>query len=249
MSIQFCCLLLASAVAVVFGQAENHPFAAEVKDCWIKNKPDDVKFNTCLLEFWKRNQAQIVKGIPEMKVPTLDPMKIANIEFREKATVVDVVAIFTDVLVTGVAKHVGKSVTVDRTKKTLTLNIYFPLLHITGNYDVKGTVLLTPVNGKGPFNLNMTDINASAVCHVVQNAGKIKCGTLDIDFTIGAMRFDLTGLLSQDTVGEAVINMLNDNSQEILADVKPKVQQQLAAGVMGVLDNGLLTVPTEAIGY
>lgn len=236
----FCTLLMLSiTIGVAYSQAtlDNiHPIYKEVVDCYIKSKPvDEAKFSTCLLEFWNRNKAKLVAGIPELKLPPLDPLKIQNIVFNEKGSVVDVNAKFTDVVVTGAGDHTAKALKVDRAKRTLTLSLTFPQLNSTGTYEANGTILLLAVNGKGPFTLSLKGVNADAVATLVNEGGKIKISKVDTTFNITELKVTVSGLLGGGEVETAIVNMLNDNSQQILDDIRPNLQKQLSDSILHAL--------------
>jgi len=216
-----------------------------VKDCYLK---DPKKFDSCLLTFWAEIKPILPKGIPELNVPPLEPLSIENIQFSEQGTVVQVTATFSKVLVKGASNHEVKSLVTDLPNKSVTISIFFPALYITGQYDINGTILYLPVQGKGPFTLNLTNIDSTAVGHMIKVGNKAKIDRLDVEFKIQGINVGLEGLLGDDTVGEAVRNMLNDNSQQILDDVKPKVQRQLADTIMKTLQGSFVDLPPEALG-
>lgn len=216
-------------------------------DCWNNHKKHP-EFNACLLQFWKDKNNEFINGIPELKIPPLDPMTIDNIQFNEKASVVQVTATFSKVVVKGLRGLVPKSVNVDPATKTIKLALSIPALYVTGTYNIDGVILLLPVKGNGPFTLNLTNIEGEGVCHLSREGDKVKLGALKITFKIGTIRVRLDSLVGEPSVGEAINNMLNDNSQQIFDDIKPKIEQQLGERILDIVRDGFVNLPQEATG-
>ncbi|GAB6033386.1 hypothetical protein CHUAL_013149 [Chamberlinius hualienensis] len=225
---------------VIYGQ---NKFAEQVRQCHDK---DPSKFDQCALQFWQDIRPQLKKGIPELNVPQMDPMTISNLDFSEQGAIVNINAKFSEIKVVGVGEYTPKSVTVDPKARVIKVTLFIPALYIKGRYDIDGTVLLFPVKGNGPFTLNLTSIDGIATIHMVPTANGASASQLEIDFNIQNIGVELTGLSGGETIGAAINKMLNDNSQQILADIKPQVAQRLGEGMQKIVANAFVDMPREA---
>ncbi|GAB6023682.1 hypothetical protein CHUAL_008444 [Chamberlinius hualienensis] len=223
-------------------KAQNK-FADKVRDCYMKDK---TRFNDCLINFWQEIKPILKNGIPELNIPKLDPMSISNIEFSEGGSVVQGKAIFSNVMVVGIGDYVPKFVTVDTKSRVVKVALRVPVMYITGNYSIDGVVFLLPVKGNGAFSMNLTGVDGIATAHLQVKGSGVRASKIDVDFTIEKIHVKLIGLLGGDSVGEAVNNMLNDNSQQILEDVKPMLSQKLSEVITTVLADVFVDMPSDA---
>jgi len=227
-------------IQTVYGQ---NKFADRVRDCYIKDK---TKFDDCLMQFWLEIKPALKNGLPELNVPQLDPMTIPNLQFSEVGSVVQGTATFSNVKVLGIGDYVPKFVTVDRLNKIVKVALTIPVMSVTGNYDIDGSVFLLPVKGSGPFSMNLTGVDGLATSHMTLKGTGVRASKIDVDFNIQKINVHLFGLLGGDTVGDAVNNMLNDNSKSILEDVKPRVSQKLNEAITAVLGDAFVDMPSDA---
>lgn len=220
-------------------------YADKLRSCY---QTDPTKFDSCLFELIQGLKADFKTGIKDLAVPVLDPMHIANINFQESATIVQITATFRDVIVRGASEFNLLRVTSDRVKREVKLDLTIPELRINGNYDISGTVLLLPIKGDGTFWLILTGIQATGTGQLQKLADKVNISNMTIDFTIKSIRLRLNNLFGGDVVGDAVNQALNDNSQQVLEDVKPKISQQLSAAVKKIFNNAFIHIPPDAFG-
>lgn len=231
---------IASCANIINGQ---NKYAEQVRQCYNK---DPSNFNQCAMQFWKDIRPQLKMGVPELNVPRLDPMVISNLDFSEHGAIVNMNAKFSEVNVVGVGEYTPKSVSVDRQARVIKVTLSIPALYIKGRYDIDGTVLLFPVQGNGPFTLNLTNIDGVATIHMVPTANGASASQLDIDFNIQTISVELTGLSGGETISAAINKLLNDNGQQILADIKPQVAQRLGAAMQKIVANAFVDMPREA---
>jgi len=239
--------VLSVLVFTVIAQAPasgQNKYDDRVKACYDKNKEVD-KFSVCLTQVWHDLREELSKGIPEEKIPPLDPLSIKNFLMEVKGDVVDAKANFLDIIVKGGGKFEFEQLQIHKANKSLTGTLKFPVLYISGKYDMQGEILLLPINSKGLFTLNLTAVVAHVVGHLGRKSGILTLEKVDIDFTVKDIKIELVDPDNKDAIGDAVRNMLNDNSQAILEDIRPDLAKKIGDVVMNNMGTAFKSLPAE----
>ncbi|GAB6024722.1 hypothetical protein CHUAL_009856 [Chamberlinius hualienensis] len=222
----------------------HNKYAAQIRECYLKEK---THFEICLMEFWRQIRPLMNNGVPELNIPPMDPLVIDNIDWNEHSAAVQVNAKLTNLQVVGASNVVPQSVSVNPQARTVTVAVKFPYLNATGNYGIKGTIMLLPVNGDGRFVLNMTTIDAVMVSHVVQRGTGVRTERIDLDFTIDQLFLKLNRILrGSDAVADAITNMINDNSQQLLQDIKPVIIKKFEQTFLNLTSDAFSDMPPNA---
>lgn len=221
----------------------KNEYGQRVRQCYQK---DNTKFPQCLQEFWTAVSPKLKTGIPELGIPVMDPMKIKNLHFNEQGSSVKADATFTNIVIVGASQVRASNVRVDKKTKTASVDLFFPHLNATGDYVIKGEIMLLPIDGKGKFVLNLADVNAVATLHISQKGTGVTAEKITLDFNIKSLFVRLDGLLGGDSVGEAVNAMLNENSQAILTDIKPAIVAKFQQVFLDMTKGAFLDMPPEA---
>ncbi|GAB6024720.1 hypothetical protein CHUAL_009854 [Chamberlinius hualienensis] len=243
MALKYFCLALFISFVIFDSTQGQNKYAAKVRECYLKDK---TKFDSCLLKFWKEITPLLKSPVPELKLPQLDPLSIPSIHFNEQSNLVNANAKITDITVNGASNLIPTMVKVDPKDRLVTIHIKFPYLNCTGTYTIKGTVMLMPIEGTGPFSLNMTEIEATAKLHIVQKGTGVQTSKLEIDFKLKDLFLDVEGIMGGDTVGDAIKNMIRENSLDILQDIKPAIIKKLEQSILEVSANAFEDMPVEA---
>nr|XP_027238475.1 protein takeout-like [Penaeus vannamei] len=190
-------------------------------------------------------------GIPELGLPVLEPMQINNIVFRQGDGAVNVQAKFMQVKVQGLSNYTTSYVNADPQALTLSVGLMVPELRVAGLYDLKGQVIVFPVTGSGTFWTNLYNIDASGVGKLSVQQGpdgqeRLRVSDTRINF-IRDISLHLSNLFNGDPLlGETVNHFLNQNSQEVLRDVKPEVSRQLNVLIQRVMNDALSQLPVSS---
>lgn len=225
-------------------------FVSHLRKCRVDNK---VELDSCLMQSLEDLRPTFRTGIPELSLQPLEPMSINSIVFRRGEGAVAVESTFTNVEVTGLSNFSTKFIDAIPTTEQLTVGLYVPQLHITGQYIINGQIFFLPVSGSGPFWADFKGVDATgdSQLRVTRNADgvdRLKVTNMNIDFTIRDLKLHLDNLFNGDPILAQTMNLfLNDNGQEILQDIKPEVTRQLNELVQKVMDDALSQLPVTAI--
>lgn len=224
-------------------------FASQLRKCSVDNKN---ALNTCLKQIMEDLRPRTKTGIPELGLPVLEPMQINNIVFRQGDGAVNVQAKFMQVKVQGLSNYTTSYVNADPQALTLSVGLMVPELRVAGLYDLKGQVIVFPVTGSGTFWTNLYNIDASGVGKLSVQQGpdgqeRLRVSDTRINFDIRDISLHLSNLFNGDPLlGETVNHFLNQNSQEVLRDVKPEVSRQLNVLIQRVMNDALSQLPVSS---
>lgn len=224
-------------------------FASQLRKCRLNDK---VALNRCLYQTLEDLRPRLKTGIPELGLPQLEPLRIDNLVFRQGDGAVNIEATFMGVTVTGLSRYNTTFINADPVTRALRVGLFIPQLKITGDYVLNGQVIFLAINGNGPFRANLNGVEVNTIGHVgvgrsPTGAEQLTISGSNIDFSINKLVIRLENLFNGDPIlGETVNHFLNENSQEILRDIKPEVTRQLNRLVENVMNDALSQLPIDA---
>jgi len=195
-------------------------------------------------------------GIPELNLPSLEPMFIDSIDFIDQEGGKDIRAKFTDVNVYGFSTFDIKNLDIDPKRLTLNTEMSFPSLYMNGTYVMDGSlhiVVKFNLNGQGTFWTSLDNVQAFGYnkLDLISKGGDdfLQVKSTDIDFNAKTIKLHLNGLYPGKPHLSSVMNdVLNDNAQELLKQFKPKLGEILNRMVKDVLNDALSALPIANIG-
>ncbi|XP_026466727.1 circadian clock-controlled protein-like [Ctenocephalides felis] len=209
-----------------------------------------VELNSCLVGAFNHLQPYLVKGIPELNVPAIEPLYIHEMIMENGAGAVRVKARFSDINVKGPGNFSVREVRADVKNWRISLGLTIPRVEVSGVYDVNGNILLFPVRSRGEFWAAFSDINAVARIHgkEVARGGEtfMNVGKLVLDFTVKGSRFKIRDTTNQENIlGEAINQFLNQNGAEIINEMRPAASQSIGKLFRTYLDNAFSRIPVR----
>jgi len=186
-------------------------------------------------------------GVPELKIPILEPLKLALVDFNQKGAALQAEAKLTNLVCLGASKAVVTNLKVDKVARTMSTNILFPTVNITGDYVINGTVMMITIKGHGKIVMNMAGASGVMVYHLAPKGTGIQTTKTDLDLAVKHLDLKLNSLDKTDTVGEAVNNIISDNSQLIFDDIKPVLSKLIAENINKITENLLAALPPTGI--
>lgn len=86
------------------------------------------------------------KGIPEMHIPPLEPVRITETTLNSGETLQ---ATFTNVIIKRASNFTAKSVDFDVENNRASIRVFFPVVEFSSDYNIVGRVLVLQLNGSG----------------------------------------------------------------------------------------------------
>ncbi|XP_014245600.1 circadian clock-controlled protein-like [Cimex lectularius] len=237
-------LLAASFLRTVHGVLSVNATPAFIKPC----RKDDPDINGCLKHAFDHLRPYLSKGIPEIKLQSIEPLKIPKMTMDNGNGAVRVRAQFNNITVYGATNYTIIDVKGNVTSYKLDLTLGIPRIEVTGSYDVNGNVLLFPVRSRGDFWAmfsNITGVGKIYGKEVVKSGIKfMKTEKLLVDFKLARSRFRIRDHLNgNNVIGEAMNQFLNQNANEIIEEMKPAAAAAIGKHFKAFLNGAFLQVP------
>ncbi|CAH2009024.1 unnamed protein product [Acanthoscelides obtectus] len=219
--------LLVTITAVHCATSNNLP--SYFKVC----RRSDPNLEKCFKNSANELKPLLVKGIPELSIPSCEPLLIPEVVIDQGTGAVSLKSVYKDIKVYGPTQFMIKQVVVDFDKDRMKIKIFLPHLRVECKYLIDGRILMMPISGNGMSNANYSDIDATAIVRAerVKKDGDIYYNIKDffVDFTIGHASIQLDDLFNGDEdLGRAMNSFLNENWKQVANEVKPVLEDNLA---------------------
>lgn len=210
----------------------------------------DPKINACIKQTFDHLRPYLIQGIPEIKLASIEPLRISKMQMENGHGPVRVRAVFSNMTIYGASNYTVLSVRSDLDKYRIDMGLGIPRIETTGSYDVNGNVLLLPVRSRGEFWASFTNITGIGKIYGVEVVKNdvvfMKTERLGVDFKLGKARFKIKDYINGNNVlGEAMNQFLNENAIEIVEEMKPAAAQAISKHFKNFLNGAFLQIPLK----
>jgi len=210
----------------------------------------DPQLNGCIKNSFNHLKPFLKNGLPELKVPALEPLSIEQMAMENDAGAVRIKALFSNIIVKGASNWTIQEVRNDVKKLRIDMRIAIPRVETRGKYDIFGNVLLLPVRSNGEFWTEFSDISAIVKIYGKEVVRKgetyMDIDKLNIDFNMKNARFKVKdNLNSQNVLGEAINQFLNTNANELVQEMRPAASQSIAKLFKTILNQAFNSLPVK----
>ncbi|KAG8221915.1 hypothetical protein J437_LFUL002474 [Ladona fulva] len=215
-------------------------------------KRSDPNFDSCTVKLIENIRPQLAKGISQMQVPPLEPFVLPVLQVERDNEALQVTAILKNLKVKGASAFQINKLRTDIKNNLIELSVTLPHLDVTTDYDVKGRLLLVPLNGKGVFVSNITNTRAdlkitgkaiekrgTKYLEVTDVVTKVKVGDSKMDF--------LGGGKGNDLISSSSTQFIQQNRDQVMEIVNPLVEDTASAVVQQIANRILGSVPYDTI--
>ncbi|XP_058060767.1 protein takeout-like [Anopheles bellator] len=237
MKAQIAALLI---VAVTVGHAAKFP------DSFSRCGQEDGK---CLLAAITATFRSFYKGVPEIGLVPLDPLRIDKMDIVQGDGPINIELNFRKVDLVGFREaQIKKASGFTANPTKMELNLLVPVASLIGGYKINGKVLILPIQGQGSSNMTMVncDITLKWVGKLVDKNGKqfFQVDKSKANFDTSRFYMDFTNLFNGDkALGDNMNVFLNENWQDILKELKPAIAAAFTKIFEAVVSNVFNKVP------
>ncbi|CAG9859246.1 unnamed protein product [Phyllotreta striolata] len=192
---------------------------------------EDPNLVQCLMASVEDIRPFLVDGVPEHKIPSLEPLIMKDF-FSEQAAGMRITV--SNVSAWGCTDYFVRGMDVNLETNFFTLYIDLPRLRIEAHYGVDGKLLMLPVKGDGNLEANITDAHARAGLkgEVNEKNGNkyLTFKEFDLHVDVGGGNVRLENLFNGDKVLLGMINdVVNKNFDMFLRELMPIIEKSLSA--------------------
>lgn len=226
---------------------------------------------TCLRKSITSLRPYLSSGIKELDIPALNPLVIPEIKISHSAGAINLESAYKDIVIFGATRFRLRKVQVDLEQNKFRCKLWFPGLTMEANYDLKGKIMVMPIQGAGKCYGNFTDIDAlmqlKANRFVKNGKEHFKVKDLNIEFNIGNANLELEvgsiynkNLLAQFTIiffqnlfngdpemSSNINRYINENWKLVTAEIRPTLELSLSGIIKEVADKIFDTYPIEKL--
>jgi len=200
-------------------------------------------------------------GIPELKIPVLEPFIIPEIDLR---VFKGLGALFnTNLQNSDKNKAFARNLTVHHSseftindiknnydKNEFYLDITFPILEMKGEYDVNLIMFGLPIKSIGPVNINVTDIHVLATLngkrHIRKGETYVLYESIDIKLEFKDYSFKIDQLFKKDpNLNQALNDLIKSQKSEIRKLMMPTIEELGGKMVLTMVNQVMYDLPLE----
>ncbi|CAH2062885.1 unnamed protein product, partial [Iphiclides podalirius] len=237
-------------VFLCYGHAEDGKLPPYIKKCNFKAEG----FTECVKEQIENSLRPFTKGIPELGVPSTDPVILEDINIDGNGLKLT----FTDAAMHGLSNSKLTQLKVDIGHEEEEFNLAFKgNLSLTAKYNIDGKILILPIQGNGDALVKAQNIEVniqSKLVHVKDSKGQnhLKLVTPNYNYDIQSTTFDLKNLFNGNKeLAETTLTFANQNWRQLMDDLAPPVVKQIVRTVVKAINKFLGKVPIHEMidGY
>lgn len=188
-------------------------------------------------------------GIPELKIPQLEPFKLPVIDIpRIREGVADVQLAMKDFILGGLSSFNVRHAKGNAGDMSVELELFFPEVAANANYDLDGKILIFPLYGKGPASVKINDLNIKFSASVsIENMKRVQLNNLRVDLTFGQIQIYLQGIVGGGNLGNVVNTLINALGKLIYDKLKDRLLPEVSRILVTVINNELKKVDLQQI--
>ncbi|KAK9497011.1 hypothetical protein O3M35_012805 [Rhynocoris fuscipes] len=192
------------------------------------------------------------KGIPELRIPSLNPMVVPKVSVKQGSGPVSLDSTFTDLKINGITDYTIENVRADLDKYQIDFDAKLPYMYNVGDYKIEGKILVLPISGSGDSWSNYTDVTIKATLkgskEVKQNKNYFKVDRFDFDLNVGKAIIHFNNLFNGNKeLGDAMNKFMSENWEAVYKELKPVVNEAVSAILKDVAEKVFSKFPMDEL--
>ncbi|XP_052866395.1 circadian clock-controlled protein daywake-like isoform X1 [Anopheles cruzii] len=192
--------------------------------------------NQCIIDVVTELRPRLATGDlgENFTITSLEPITIDRLTIERGE---NFKANFTNFRISGATHEktgfVVKKLKTDLNTRQINATVLLPKLQVNSKYDLKMSILVLQINGKGDLQVNLTDTRVSLKLtfynETVDGEEYFRFNPITLRVKFGKARFYLKNLFNGDPTLEAIGNQaINENPDVLLDEVKNGIEENLA---------------------
>jgi len=195
---------------------------------------DHQDLSGCIINSIKNLRSRLKVGIPELGIPPLEPFKVDPLKIDSLGSATRIATNLTNLQVWGASDFEIIKLTPKITKKGRSFRylVKIPHLRLDGEYEIDSKLLFVNLQGKGPFNTNITNYQFECIMKgdkVERNGAEyLLFEPLKCNIGLEHATIYLHNLFNgNQLLGNATNAVLNDNSDIFFEEIKPGLEKAI----------------------
>lgn len=197
-------------------------------------KSNDPNIADCIKDSVEKLRPKLKEGIPELKVPPIEPLILDEVKLRSGPNVAKIDANITNIHVWGPSDFQITSLKPNIPKARFVFSAVVPSIYFSGDYDIDMSILLIKYKGKGPITGNFTNYSFDCILKgkKVVREGKthLEFGKMTVRLNIGKSFLQLGNLFDgrNEVLARATNSVVSENSDIFIKEIRPNLESALA---------------------
>ncbi|KAK6644818.1 hypothetical protein RUM43_001091 [Polyplax serrata] len=216
---------------------------------------DSPDIDTCLLTSLKKIQPYLVKGIPALDLPPIDPFRVEETLLEYHNGQVHTKVGIRDYSFYGLRDLQFQNVRAyldDPDDFRLDIDVFIPRIKCDGKYKMQGQFIKSEFGGKGIFNVSMSNIKATwsftGSQHIVNGVQYMKIKHLDMEPVVGDMKVYASNLFSgNEALSRTALRLFNQNWRLVYKELLPYVKREWDKIMTELANRVFMRVPYDDI--
>ncbi|KAB0792178.1 hypothetical protein PPYR_14137 [Photinus pyralis] len=227
--------------SLIVATCSSKELPSYIKKCKLSDP--NLKVGDCIVNRIGDLQPRLLDGIPEMKLPPIEPFRFPKFELNTGSNErIQINAVVTDLELRGMKDIIIDKLDLNLEEKTLVLKLKVPVVNTVGNYDIKGKVLMFEVKTQGKFSANLTNVQALTKSRftIVDRDGKryiqFKRNADDeAENSIDSAKIRFDNLFDNNEINDRVNAAINENVMALSKEFGPFVHTSIHKVISGIL--------------
>ncbi|GIY64838.1 uncharacterized protein CDAR_520921 [Caerostris darwini] len=210
-----------------------------------------VDINEFLIGVIENFREDMTVGIPELKVPVLDPFnskKPVKVDVEDSKASVH--GNFTDIHVEGLSGFMLDFLHADLQNLSLRFQLHIPKIKAVGNYTIDGKIIkIVPLRGNGEFRVESHNLSVSAKASMeTSDDDHLQLSKdFDVEMDFDKVELNLENFLGGGRWTEVLLKILNDISKDLFKKCLPLLKGELNKSLLKVINKHLMKLPITSI--
>ncbi|XP_066251415.1 uncharacterized protein [Euwallacea similis] len=212
---------------------------------------NDPQLNQCLLNASNQVRPYLAKGVPELKIPSMEHLMIPQIELQQGTNALNFKATLKNIIIHGLTKYKFDKFDFDVSTHQFFCAAKIANMIIEGDYVVAGKILIAPIEGRGKFSaeIDSCDVIVYQKYQMATLADKkvhLEPIITNTSIEVKNPKIHLDGLFgSNEELAAATNTAINNNVDVLFEELKPVIETAISE----IMENLLINTITSNIPY